>query len=76
MVPSWREDDRVNVALVAWAFADGCAVGGAPEAEDAVVAAAGDERAVRADGHGADPAFMGVRPFAPVRASPWLSPTR
>ena len=50
----------VDVARVAGQLADELAVGDVPEADAAVVAAAGEERAVGADVERADPAFVGV----------------
>jgi hypothetical protein len=45
---------------VAGHLADELAVGDAPEADAAVVAAAGEQRTVRADVERANPTFMGV----------------
>ena len=53
------KQDAVDVPLVAGKLAHEFAVGGVPEPNDIVVAARGDERAVRADVERADPTFVG-----------------
>ena len=55
-----RKEERVNVPSGAGEVAHGRAIGGFPEAHGAVVPAAGDERAVRTDGHGAHPAVVSL----------------
>ena len=55
----WCIGDGINVARVARQLADERAVGDVPEAHAAVVASAGEERAIWTDIQCADPAFVG-----------------